>query len=232
MAVQENEDMQAQLLAAALPHVAFDGWSETSLRAACQDLSITRQMAALACPRGAIDLAIRFHHDGDDAMQVVLQKTDINAMKIREKITFSVRARLDAIRDKEAVRRGATLMALPQHAAEGAGLVWGTCDRIWAAIGDSSADVNWYTKRLTLSRVYSATVLYWLGDNSPNHQDTWTFLDRRIENVMQFEKFKAQVNANPLAKQLLAGPNWLLSKIKAPSGVPTVDLPGNWSRRS
>jgi len=232
MAVQENEDMQAQLLAAALPHVAFDGWSETSLRAACQDLSITRQMAALACPRGAIDLAIRFHHDGDDAMQVVLQKTDINAMKIREKITFSVRARLDAIRDKEAVRRGATLMALPQHAAEGAGLVWGTCDRIWAAIGDSSADVNWYTKRLTLSSVYSATVLYWLGDNSPNHQDTWTFLDRRIENVMQFEKFKAQVNANPLAKQLLAGPNWLLSKIKAPSGVPTVDLPGNWSRRS
>jgi ubiquinone biosynthesis protein COQ9 len=224
--------MQAQLLAAALPHVAFDGWSETSLRAACQDLSITRQMAALACPRGAIDLAIRFHHDGDEAMQVVLQKTDINAMKIREKITFSVRARLDAIRDKEAVRRGATLMALPQHAAEGAGLVWGTCDRIWAAIGDSSADVNWYTKRLTLSSVYSATVLYWLGDNSPNHQDTWTFLDRRIENVMQFEKFKAQVNANPLAKQLLAGPNWLLSKIKAPSGVPTVDLPGNWSRRS
>ena len=232
MAAQENEDMQAQLLAAALPHVAFDGWSETSLRAACQDLSITRQMAALACPRGAIDLAIRFHHDGDEAMQVVLQKTDINAMKIREKITFSVRARLDAIRDKEAVRRGATLMALPQHAAEGAGLVWGTCDRIWAAIGDSSADVNWYTKRLTLSSVYSATVLYWLGDNSPNHQDTWTFLDRRIENVMQFEKFKAQVNANPLAKQLLAGPNWLLSKIKAPSGVPTVDLPGNWSRRS
>ena len=232
MAVQENEDMQAQLLAAALPHVAFDGWSETSLRAACQDLSITRQMAALACPRGAIDLAIRFHHDGDEAMQVVLQKTDINAMKIREKITFSVCARLDAIRDKEAVRRGATLMALPQHAAEGAGLVWGTCDRIWAAIGDSSADVNWYTKRLTLSSVYSATVLYWLGDNSPNHQDTWTFLDRRIENVMQFEKFKAQVNANPLAKQLLAGPNWLLSKIKAPSGVPTVDLPGNWSRRS
>ena len=232
MAVQENEDMQAQLLAAALPHVAFDGWSETSLRAACQDLSITRQMAALACPRGAIDLAIRFHHDGDEAMQVVLQKTDINAMKIREKITFSVRARLDAIRDKEAVRRGATLMALPQHAAEGAGLVWGTCDRIWAAIGDSSDDVNLYTKRLTLSSVYSATVLYWLGDNSPNHQDTWTFLDRRIENVMQFEKFKAQVNANPLAKQLLAGPNWLLSKIKAPSGVPTVDLPGNWSRRS
>ena len=232
MAAQENGDMQAQLLAAALPHVAFDGWSETSLRAACQDLSVTRQMAALACPRGAIDLAIRFHHDGDEAMQVVLQKTDINAMKIREKITFLVRVSLDAIRDKEAVRRGATLMALPQHAAEGAGLVWGTCDRIWAAIGDSSADVNWYTKRLTLGSVYSATVLYWLGDNSPNHQDTWAFLDRRIENVMQFEKFKAQMNANPLAKQLLAGPNWLLSKIKAPSGVPTVDLPGNWSKRS
>ena len=231
MAALADEDLKAQLLGAILPHVAFDGWSETSVNAACQDLSVTRQMVALVCPRGAIDLAVRFHHDGDEAMQVELQKSDLNSMKIREKIIFSVCARLNAISDKEAVRRGATLMSLPQHAAEGAGLVWGTCDRIWMAIGDSSDDVNWYTKRLTLSSVYSATVLYWLGDHSPNHQDTWTFLDRRIENVMQFEKFKAQVNANPLAKPLLAGPNWLLSKIKAPSCAPVVDLPGNWSRR-
>lgn len=231
MAAPVTEDLKAQLLSAVLPHVAFDGWSETSLRAACQDLNVTRQMAAVACPRGALDLAVHFHNDGDEKMQIRLQSSDLNAMKIREKISFSLKARLDEISDKEAVRRGATLMALPQHAAEGAGLVWCTCDRIWSAIGDSSDDVNWYTKRLTLSSVYSATLLYWLGDNSPNHEATWAFLDRRINNVMQFEKLKARVNANPLAKQLLVGPNWLLSKIKAPHSAPSVDLPGHWSRR-
>jgi ubiquinone biosynthesis protein COQ9 len=82
-----------------------------------------------------------------------------------------------------------------------------------------------------LSSVYASTVLYWLGDTSPNHEATWAFLDRRIANVMEFEKFKVQVNANPLAKQLLLGPHWLLSKIKVPRQTPSVDLPGGWPSR-
>ena len=92
------------------------------------------------------------------------------------------------------------LFALPINAGEGAKAIWGTCDAIWTALGDTSDDVNWYTKRATLSGVYSSTVLFWLGDDSPDHQATWEFLDRRIENVMQFEKLKASVQKIPLLK--------------------------------
>ena len=99
---------------------------------------------------------------------------------------------------KEAVRRGTTLFALPHMAAEGAKLIWGTADAIWTALGDTSQDANWYTKRLTLSGVYSAVVLYWLGDDSLDMQATDAFLERRIDNVMQFEKFKAQARQNPV----------------------------------
>jgi ubiquinone biosynthesis protein COQ9 len=53
------------------------------------------------------------------------------------------------------------------HAADGAKAIWGTADRIWTALGDTSDDLNWYTKRATLSAVYGSTVLYWLGDDSP-----------------------------------------------------------------
>ena len=231
MAEIETQDVTARLLQAALPHVAFDGWSDTTFLAACEDAVVVPEVARLACPRGAFDLAVRFHHDGDDAMRNALTKTDVTSMKIREKITYAVRLRMETIDDKEAVRRAATLMALPQYAGEGAKLIWRTCDQIWTALGDSSEDVNWYTKRLTLSSVYASTVLYWLGDTSPNHEATWVFLDRRIANVMEFEKFKARVNANPLAKQLLLGPHWLLSKIKAPRQTPSVDLPGGWPSR-
>ena len=62
------------------------------------------------------------------------------------------------------VRRGTTLFALPHHAAEGAKLIWGTADAIWTALGDTSDDVNWYTKRATLSAVYGSVVLFWLGE--------------------------------------------------------------------
>jgi ubiquinone biosynthesis protein COQ9 len=126
--------------------------------------------------------------------------------------------------DREAVRRAGTLFALPMHAADGARALWGTADAIWRALGDTSADLNWYTKRATLSGVYAATVLYWLGDDSPGHQATWEFLDRRIEDVMQVEKLKAAVMDNPLARSLMAGPMKLAERIRPPR-VPD-DLPG------
>ncbi len=97
-------------------------------------------------------------------------------------------------------------------------------------MGDTSDDVNWYSKRATLSGVYGATVLYWLGDDSPDHQRTWEFLDRRIDNVMQIEKFKAQSKENPLLKALFAGPNAVLSKVRAPGTAPQSDLPGSFNK--
>ena len=116
------------------------------------------------------------------------------------------------------------------YAADGAKAIWGTSDAIWNALGDTSEDVNWYTKRATLSGVYSSTVLYWLGDDSEDNEDTWAFLDRRIENVMQIEKLKAQVNNSPVLSKLVAGPTWLMSHIKAPQRSPQSGLPGRWTR--
>ena len=92
------------------------------------------------------------------------------------------------------------------------------------ALGDTSEDINWYSKRASLSAVYGATVLYWLGDDSTGHEATWDFLDRRIENVMQFEKAKAAFMANPLGKALISGPFKVLERIRAPR-LPE-DLPG------
>ncbi len=108
------------LLDAALLHVPFDGWTETTFRAAVCDMGASDEIARAVCPRGALDLAVAFHKRGDAAMRDRLRKADLSVMKIREKVTFAVRARLEAIVDKEAVRRGSTLFALPQNAAEGA----------------------------------------------------------------------------------------------------------------
>ena len=223
------DTVKSQLLDAALVHVPFDGWSDATFRAAIADAELDDTLARSVCPRGSVDLAIAFHKRGDDAMAARLHETDLSAMKFREKVTAAVRFRLEAIEDKEAVRRGSTLFALPHLAGDGARLIWGTADRIWTELGDTSDDINWYTKRATLSGVYSATVLYWLGDDSVEHQATWAFLDRRIADVMQFEKVKAQVNQNPVLKRVFAGPNWVLSKVKAPSRMPPTDLPGSWS---
>jgi ubiquinone biosynthesis protein COQ9 len=82
---------------------------------------------------------------------------------------------------------------LPQNLASGPQAVWRTADTMWKAAGDTSTDQNWYTKRMTLSAVLSAVVLYWLNDDSEGYSDTWAFLDRRIEDVMKIETAKWQM---------------------------------------
>jgi ubiquinone biosynthesis protein COQ9 len=212
------------LLDAALLHVPFDGWSEATLRAAIADAGLAPGLARALFPRGAIDLALAYHARGDAAMVARLAATDLSALRFRERVAAAVRYRLEAATDKEAVRRGTTLFALPMHAADGARAIWGTADAIWTALGDTSTDLNWYTKRATLSGVYGATVLFWLGDDSPGHQATWDFLDRRIGDVMQFEKAKAAVLDNPVARAMLAGHRKVMEKIRMP--VRPDDLPG------
>ena len=218
------EQHLSELLAAILPHVVFDGWSQTSFDCAVADLNMDAAFAGVLAPRGALDLAVAYHRQGDVAMRAAYQSSPTVSLKIREKITLAVRLRLEAIGDKEAVRRATSLFALPQHAGEGAKLIWGTADQIWDALSDGSRDVNWYSKRATLSAVYGATVLFWLGDESPGHAATWEFLERRIENVMQIEIAKAKIRDNKPLTAALAGPLWLLGKIKAPHT--RDDLPG------
>jgi len=224
-----NADLKAQLLDAALIHVAFDGWSDASFEAAVQDMDLELAFARTLCPRGAVDLAIAYHLRGDGEMLARAACEDMNALRYSEKVTAFVRYRLEAVCDKEALRRGTTLFALPHHAADGAKLIWGTADAIWTALGDTSTDSNWYSKRATLSAVYSSTVLFWLGDASEDHAETWAFLERRIDDVMRFEKVKAQVNDSALLKPLLAGPKWALGFLKAPDATSRDDLPGRWN---
>lgn len=213
------------ILDAALLHVPFDGWSEVTLRAATADADVAPGLAKALFPRGAVDLALAYHARGDAAMRARLAETNLSSLRFRERVATAVWFRLE-VAEKEAVRRGTTLFALPMHAADGARAIWGTADAIWTALGDTSADINWYTKRATLSGVYAATVLFWLGDDSSNHQATREFLDRRIEDVMRFEKLKGTVMDNPVARMMLAGPMKLMEKMRMPA-MPD-DLPGRY----
>jgi ubiquinone biosynthesis protein COQ9 len=219
-----EDPVKAQILDAALGHVPFDGWSGRTLTAAAADADITPGLARSLSPRGGVDLALAYHRRGDAEMVAQLGQTDLSALRFRDRIARAVQIRLECA-DRELVRRGTTLFSLPHHAGDGARAIWGTADAIWTALGDSSDDLNWYTKRASLSAVYGATVLFWLGDDSSGHQATWDFLDRRIDQVMQVEKLKASLRENPLGKALMAGPGKLFASIRAPKRPD--DLPGH-----
>jgi len=212
------------LLDAMLPHVTFDGWTDTSFRAAVKDAGLSEAEAKAIAPRGAIDLAVAFHRRGDAAMVAKLKETDLSGLRFRDRVATALRYRLEVMTEREAVRRASTLFSLPNHAAEGGKLVWETADHVWTALGDESRDGNWYSKRVILSGVWASTVLYWLGDDSPGHVNTQAFIDRRIDNVMQFEALKGKLRENPLTKPFMDMQTAVFGRMKAP--VARDDVPG------
>jgi len=186
------DDLRMPLLEAALDHVPFEGWHDKITELAAHDLDLDPGLARLAFPGGVNDMIDLLAQTKDQEM--VIHAKELEGLKIREKITKLVRMRLEAeMPVREACRAALTHLALPMHSAQGLKILYRTVDLMWKTIHDPSTDFNYYTKRMTLAGVYSATLLYWLNDESENYTDTWAFLDRRIENVMQIEKTKAKM---------------------------------------
>lgn len=218
--------IKAKLLKAALPHVAFDGWGDAALEQAARECGIGMPEARAEFPRGGIDMALEFHRQGDAALADLLRQRDLAGLRYSERVAEAVWLRLElAEPSREAVRRGVTMFSLPVNAPEGAKAIWATADTIWTGLGDTSTDINWYSKRALLAAVFSASLLYWLGDTSPASARTREFIDRRIANVMKFEELKAKFRASAFGKAVKAGPGQVLDRVRAPAR--RDDLPGS-----
>ncbi len=185
------EELRQPLMEAVLSHAAFDGWTRTALDRAAEDIGVSSEMAELAFPRGGIEVLEMHLADADLKMSAGLAEMDLDSMRIQDRIKCAVRTRLEQnSAHRSAIQRGIALLSLPSNADIGIKALETTMDIMWCAAGDTSTDFNWYSKRIILSGVYMSTLMVWLSDESEEQADTWAFLDRRIAEVMKFEKAK------------------------------------------
>lgn len=204
-------ELRPRLIAAMIPHVAFDGWTETSVAAGAADAGIDPDIAHLVFPGGPAQMVDAYTAFANARMTAAL--SGIGTMKIRERVTFAVRTRLEqADAERETVRRAVAVFTL--HPALSAKTTWRTADAIWRACGDTATDFNHYSKRAILGGVYAATLLYWLGDESDGRAETWGFLDRRIAGIMSFEKAKARLTSGAGDRPSLAQ---ILGRLRYPA---------------
>jgi ubiquinone biosynthesis protein COQ9 len=203
----DERTMKDAILRAALTHVPFDGWTQTALRRGAADAGYGAAGVQRAFPGGLLKLAEYFSEYADRRMLEALERHDLAAMRVRDRVTLAVRVRLEALAPyREAVRGVATFLAIPVNVPLATRLTYRTVNAIWYAAGDTSADFNFYTKRALLAAVYGATVLYWLNDSSEECGATWSFLERRIGDVMKIPGYSAR------AKKFLA-------RLPSPVGV-------------
>jgi len=187
------ERMRRRLALAVGENAVFDGWTKAAVDSAAGQLGLDPVQARLAMPKtqaGMIDIYIQ---EVDRGLETWFTPKRLEKLKIREKIRQLVWHRLEIMGPaREAVRRGLAILAMPQNVPLALRISWRTADLMWRIAGDTSTDFNHYTKRMTLGAVYASTLLFWLDDQSEGWRDTAAFLDRRIDDVMRFEKFKAE----------------------------------------
>ena len=174
-------------------NAVFDGWSSAAVDASADALGIDRAQARLAMPKTQAGMVDTYIEAVDRALEEHFTEERLAGMKIRQKIRSLVWRRLEIMAPaREAVRRGVAILAMPQNLPLGLRVGWRTADRMWRIAGDTSTDYNHYTKRLLLGGVYASTLLVWLDDKSEEWSETGAFLDRRIDDVMKIEKYKAE----------------------------------------
>lgn len=186
-------------------HAVFDGWTQKAVDSAAAELDINRDQARLAMPKDAAGLIDAYIQSVDAAMAETLPPKRLAKMKIREKIRSLVWQRIETMTEaREAIRRALATLAMPQNALLAAKIGWRSADAMWRLAGDTATDFNHYTKRMTLGAVYASTLLAWLDDESAGFADTAAFLDRRIDNVMRFEKWKAEWRGSAINRPSLS----------------------------
>ncbi|WP_454885769.1 COQ9 family protein [Sphingomonas oryzagri] len=192
------DEMRLALGAEIPAHAVFDGWNDAALVMAADALKIDPGHAKLAFPDGALGMIDAWYASIDTRLAAAFPPERIAEMKIRQRIAGLVLARLDLVRPhKQAVRSALAILAQPRNLPTAAKLGWRTADALWRIAGDTATDFNHYTKRLTLSALYASTLLAWLDDESEDEIETKSVLDRRIGDVMRFEKLKAQFAPHP-----------------------------------
>jgi ubiquinone biosynthesis protein COQ9 len=207
---------EQQVLDEALKLAPYQGWTSRMAKAAGRAAGFSEGETELLIPHGPADLAALFSRRHDARAMVVLGGVDPEALKIRERIARAVEARIDvAAQDEPATRRWMAWMALPQHAPLAGKLAWESADVLWRWAGDVATDENHYSKRVLLAGILTGALGLRL---TMDREAALAFVDRRIGDVMRFEKWKATTSLRPY--DILAGAAAALGRMRYSTAHP------------
>ena len=192
----DRMEIRDRIVLAMLPHASFDGWGDQALAAALADADLSNDMANRVFPGGMREILGHWSSHSDQRMAEELAARHLEPMRIRDRAALAIRVRIEVnLEHREAVRRALSFLALPQNAEVGVRCTYHTVNAMWYAAGDTSSDYTFYTRRALLAAVYGAAILYWLDDDSEDYDDTWSFISRRMEDVMRISDLQSRLTS-------------------------------------
>lgn len=186
---------EQKLLDRTLKLAPVHGWTWRTAKLAGRAEGLSDGEVELLLPRGPADLAALLSRRHDGRAMTILKDVDPQGLKIRERIRAGCEARLDAAAtDEPALRRWMGYLALPPNLGLAGRLAWESADALWRWAGDAAVDENHYSKRALLAGILSGAMAVRMTSGRKAALD---FTDRRIADVMAFEKWKATSGFKP-----------------------------------
>lgn len=177
------------IVSAFMNDAVFDGLSVKTLHNSFVHCHIPPEQSVLLFPDGVVDVLAWHSLRADEILTHFAQHSDLKSLSIRKRIETLLMHRFEVMaNEREAIRKGLHYLSLPHHVKASTTLLFRTVDTIWRIAGDTSTDMNYYTKRMILSGIYTATLPIWLSDKTPDLEHTRTFLQKRLNDALKLGK--------------------------------------------
>uniref|UniRef100_I3LHS7 Ubiquinone biosynthesis protein n=1 Tax=Sus scrofa TaxID=9823 RepID=I3LHS7_PIG len=164
---ESEEQLQHRILTAALEFVPAHGWTAEAIAEGAKSLGLSTAAASMF---------------GNDGSELILH------------FVTQCNARLTRVLEEEQ-KLALSILMLPHNIPSGLSLLTSMVDDMWHYAGDQSTDFNWYTRRAVLAGIYNTTELVMMQDSSPDFEDTWRFLENRINDAMNMGHTAKQVKS-------------------------------------
>ncbi|KAM3501222.1 hypothetical protein MY10362_005723 [Beauveria mimosiformis] len=178
-------DAEEAILSAAYKHVPEHGFSARALGLGARDAGYL-DISPSVLPDGAFNL-IRYHLVSQRQSLARTTKElfiDEESLGPGDKVAVLTWARLRGNQDIiQHWQEALAVMVQPRYVSESMKELAQLSDEIWFLSGDKVVDPSWYSKRATLSMIYTSTELFMTNDKSPKFIETNNFLARRLEEV-------------------------------------------------
>uniref|UniRef100_A0A8D0BBT4 Ubiquinone biosynthesis protein n=1 Tax=Salvator merianae TaxID=96440 RepID=A0A8D0BBT4_SALMN len=197
---ESEEQLQHQILTAALEFVPTYGWTTDAIAEGAKSLGLSVAAAGLFHNDGS-ELVLHFVSQCNSKLSELLEEEhklvqlgQAEKKKTDEFLKDALEARLRMLIPYiEKWPQAMSVLLLPHNIPASLNLLTSMVDEMWHYAGDQSTDINWYTRRAVLAGIYNTTELVMLQDSSPDFEDTWTFLQNRITDAMNMGHTAKQV---------------------------------------
>ncbi|KAL0075139.1 COQ9-domain-containing protein [Phycomyces blakesleeanus] len=192
-----RKDSTQEMLQATLPYIQQHGWTMDAMTQGAKSLGYP-SVAHGVFPGGEAGLVDAFLADCRRrfiAMAEERQNTgQFEGYTVNEKVKMLTIMRIGMMKPYiKTWPEALAIMAHPTNVPMSLKHLSEVVDDIWFYAGDRSPDMDWYTKRASLAAIYSSTEVFMTQDVSPNHAETFRFLNRRLDEVAWIDASARQV---------------------------------------